>query len=188
MVLTLKLTLIHWTSKTTDCFKRISTVIWQHWMPKYMRNLLPPARIMAKAVILKLPDLCDLKYILHVTLIAKTLTGYGLLLTLILAKSLTVDPYNCWPLNMRMSVLREMRKRGERFICQRSDCNGFPYELLCTFLPWLAELSAECLQQHILMTQLLLHVCSFAGLAHLLVNSLYVKAGRLRFCVMAAAP
>ena len=37
--------------------------------------------------------------------LAKTLSVYRLLLTLILAKSLTVDPYNCRPLNVRMSVI-----------------------------------------------------------------------------------
>ena len=71
-----------------------------------MRNMLPLCKNNVKSRDkVENCQICVIWNILHLTVIAKTLTGYRLMLTLILAKSLTVDPYNCWPLNMRMSVL-----------------------------------------------------------------------------------
>ena len=115
MVLTLKLTLIFWTSKTTDYFKGITdsdltalndiiheifVAFLQEWWQKHRS---------------KNCQICVVWNILQVTLIAKTLSGYRLMLTLILAKSLTVDPFNCWPLNVRMSVIRSTCLKLRRY-------------------------------------------------------------------------
>ena len=68
------------------------------------------------------------------TLIAKTLTGYRPMLTFILAKSLTVDPCNCWPLNLRMSVDRyghsRFRKDQKMRFCK---CLPIAFPLVTTY-------------------------------------------------------
>ena len=105
MVLTLKLTLIFGLQKLQDAANVLLIVIWQHLMPKYMRKLLSLCKSNGKSRDIKISQICVIQNILHVTLIAKTLTGYRPMLTFILVKSLTVDPCNCWPLNVRMSVI-----------------------------------------------------------------------------------
>ena len=58
-----------------------------------------------------------------VTLIAKTLTGYMIMLTLILAKSWTVDPYKkCWPW---ISVIKPPEKYQRKRVSVRLAKNFF---------------------------------------------------------------
>ena len=64
---------------------------------KIYEKILPLCNSNGKSRDLKMSQICVIQNILHVTF-AKTLTGWRLLLTLILPESLTVDPYNCWPL------------------------------------------------------------------------------------------
>ena len=62
------------------------------------------------------------------TLIGESLTSHVITLTPILAKILTSDPYNCWPLLLRKSVVDVHCVTFSLAIRQNSTKAGMPKE------------------------------------------------------------
>jgi len=110
--LALEVTLICRIKQWTDAIKRLATIICKPFMHHTWSifNISKKNRRLQKSLDVNCP-FQEAFYRLHgwhsnsVTLIGDSLTSHVITLTLILAKVLTSDPYNCWPLLLRKSVI-----------------------------------------------------------------------------------